>query len=140
MGVVYEYEGCRRSVAELSTMSGISPEVIRRRIKSGWSVEKAISTPVKEAPARTGKGESEAQFKVVFTVPVPEVFREMQPKLNKVYVATQHNLSKSKKSHRDFYTITLENGDDDIKSGTYVFEQGEDYIKIGLVKYDKVEK
>ena len=25
-------------------------------------------------------------------------------------------------------------------SGTYTFEQGEDYIKIGLVKYDKVEK
>ena len=37
-------------------------------------------------------------------------------------------------------TITLENDDDDIKSGTYVFEEGENYIKIGLVKYDKVEK
>ena len=37
-------------------------------------------------------------------------------------------------------TITLDSEDDDIKSGTFVFEEGEDYIKIGLAKYDKVEK
>lgn len=37
-------------------------------------------------------------------------------------------------------TITLDSEDDDIKSGTFIFEEGEDYIKIGLVKYNKVEK
>ena len=37
-------------------------------------------------------------------------------------------------------TITLESEDDDIKSGTFAFEEGEDYIKIGIVQYNKVEK
>ena len=34
-------------------------------------------------------------------------------------------------------TIELETEDDQIKSGTFAFEEGEDYIKIGLVKYNK---
>ena len=37
-------------------------------------------------------------------------------------------------------TITLESEDDEIKSGTYTFEEGEDYIKIAGIKYSKVEK
>lgn len=36
-------------------------------------------------------------------------------------------------------TITLDSEDDDIKSGTFTFEEGEDYIKIGLVEYKKVD-
>ena len=36
-------------------------------------------------------------------------------------------------------TITLDDEDDDIKSGTFAFEEGEDYIKIGLVKYELVD-
>ena len=108
MGVVYEYEGCMRSATELATISGINAEVIRRRLNSGWSVEKAISTPVKQMPARIEK--EEERFNVIFTEPVPEVFQELQPKLNKVYVATLHSTSHRKCSNRDFYTITLESG------------------------------
>jgi hypothetical protein len=37
-------------------------------------------------------------------------------------------------------TFNMENGDDAIKSETLTFEQGEDFIKIGLFKYNKVEK
>lgn len=37
-------------------------------------------------------------------------------------------------------TISLETEDDQIKSGTYAFEEGEDYIKIGIVQYNKVDK
>ena len=36
-------------------------------------------------------------------------------------------------------TIELEDDDDQIKSGTFTFEEGEDYIKIGLAKYEKVD-
>ena len=35
--------------------------------------------------------------------------------------------------------FTFETEDDDIKSGTFDFEQGEDYIKIGVVTYKKAE-
>ena len=34
-------------------------------------------------------------------------------------------------------TITLDSEDDDIKSGTFAFEEGDDYIKIGVVQYTK---
>ena len=34
-------------------------------------------------------------------------------------------------------TITLETEDDQIKSGTYTFEEGEDYIKIAGIQYNK---
>ena len=34
-------------------------------------------------------------------------------------------------------TITLESEDDEIKSGTYTFEEGEDYIKIAGIQYNK---
>ena len=34
-------------------------------------------------------------------------------------------------------TISLESEDDQIKSGTYTFEEGEDYIKIGGIQYTK---
>ena len=37
-------------------------------------------------------------------------------------------------------TFTYEADDDTVKSGTYSFEEGEDYIKIGGAQYKKVEK
>ena len=37
-------------------------------------------------------------------------------------------------------TFTFETADDDVKSGTYTFEEGEGYIKIAGVKYTKAEK
>ena len=37
-------------------------------------------------------------------------------------------------------TFTFETADDDIKSGTYSLEEGDGYIKIGGVQYNKAEK
>ena len=37
-------------------------------------------------------------------------------------------------------TFTYEADDDTVKSGTYSFEEGEDYIKINGIQYKKVEK
>ncbi len=41
----------------------------------------------------------------------------------------------------DKITLTFNNEEDDASSyeGTYTFEKGEDYIKIGVVKYTKVD-
>ncbi len=36
-------------------------------------------------------------------------------------------------------TFTFETADDDVKSGTYSFEEGEDYIKIAGIQYNKAE-
>jgi hypothetical protein len=38
-------------------------------------------------------------------------------------------------------TLTFDNEDDDVKSynGTFDFEEGEDYIKIGLITYTKAD-
>ena len=36
-------------------------------------------------------------------------------------------------------TITLDSEDEDVKSGTFTFEEGEDYIKIGIVEYTKID-
>ncbi len=36
--------------------------------------------------------------------------------------------------------FTYEKADDEIKSGTFAFEEGEDYIKIAGIQYNKVEK
>ena len=38
------------------------------------------------------------------------------------------------------FEITLDFEDEDIKDKTYTFEQGEDYIKIAGVQYNKVKK
>ena len=41
------YAGAMRSCAELSEIAGIRLATMYRRLKLGWSVEKAISTPVR---------------------------------------------------------------------------------------------
>lgn len=44
--LVFEFDGKKRSLKELSEISGIKPMTINSRIKKGWSVEKAINTPL----------------------------------------------------------------------------------------------
>jgi hypothetical protein len=46
----YFYEGRMRSCAELAELSGLNCQTLYMRLnKSGWSVERAISTPVRGA-------------------------------------------------------------------------------------------
>lgn len=44
---VIEYRGRTICLAEAAELAGISPELMRWRIKRGWSPEKAIETPVR---------------------------------------------------------------------------------------------
>jgi hypothetical protein len=41
-----EFQGQERTVAEWSTIVGIGLPVVRKRLNTGWSVERALSTPV----------------------------------------------------------------------------------------------
>ena len=46
--VVYEINGKAQTLAEWSVEVGIASDTIQRRIKLGWSLERAISTPVRK--------------------------------------------------------------------------------------------
>ena len=108
MRAKYEYKGKNYTATELSVISGLAADAIRRRINSGWSVEKAINTPLKKPAQKVVK--TEIRCKVMFLEPIPGVFESMQPKLNKVYIAKQCETTRKSKNNRDFCIITLENG------------------------------
>ena len=44
---VYEYQGERHTIAEWARISMMPESVIRGRVKNGWSMEKAIKTPIR---------------------------------------------------------------------------------------------
>lgn len=44
--LLFEFDGKKRSLKELSEISGIKPMTIYSRIRNRWSVEKAIKTPL----------------------------------------------------------------------------------------------
>ena len=41
-----EYTGDRKTVAEWARFTGISENVLYRRLQIGWSIERALNTPV----------------------------------------------------------------------------------------------
>lgn len=43
---VIEYDGKRLTIAQWSSETGIKPHTIRRRLELGWTIEKALKTPV----------------------------------------------------------------------------------------------
>jgi integrase len=43
----HEYEGRRISASELAEIAGISRKAMNERLRNGWSVERAMSTPVR---------------------------------------------------------------------------------------------
>ena len=52
---IYEFDGRRVSLKELSEMSGKDPRLISRRISRGWSVESAVSKPVQGTDSYEGR-------------------------------------------------------------------------------------
>lgn len=46
--VVYEYQGVELCISELAERVGLAPQVIAKRLDSGWSLERATSTPLGE--------------------------------------------------------------------------------------------
>lgn len=45
--VLYDYGGQSLTIRQLSEVSGIAEKTMRDRLKSGWSVERAVSQPVR---------------------------------------------------------------------------------------------
>lgn len=46
--VLVEYRGERKPLIEIAEKKGINIKTVKTRIKRGWSVEKALETPVKK--------------------------------------------------------------------------------------------
>ncbi len=46
--VILEYKGERKILTDWATEKGMSYDCLKSRIKRGWSIEKALETPVKE--------------------------------------------------------------------------------------------
>lgn len=51
--IILEYKGSQRTLKEWCKITGLSPELLRTRIKRGWEPERALTTPVQ----RKGKDE-----------------------------------------------------------------------------------
>lgn len=51
---LYEWNGAKYSLPELSRLAGVRVETLRKRIKSGWGVEASIAIPV--SPCNAGRG------------------------------------------------------------------------------------
>ena len=109
-GRVFEYQGKKVTVAELSRMSGVPAATIHNRLNYGWSIEAAISAPHKQGGSvrmpLLPEFENGNIVEVVFRQPVG-VYSHMRPKLNKRYIVTAHT---SLHNASPTYTITLENG------------------------------
>lgn len=112
MAQKYFYNGTYHSVSSLERLSGISRTTLTDRLQSGWPVELAIMTPpqknqVNDLPPEMYK---EGNIDIVFTEPIPGVFKEMQPTLNKVYAAEPHCPGHKQLKSKLYYIITLDNG------------------------------
>lgn len=108
----YCYNGEYYTVADLSRLTGLSISSLYNRLKSGWNVEDAVETPVEECCTQTLEERWRGKtLSILFHEPIPEVFSEMQPMLEKVYIAIPsiHNGGKEHGGKQHF-VITLDNG------------------------------
>lgn len=105
---IYEYQGVEYSISQLSRQFNIRRDILSRRLKSGWSVEKAVNTPTREMMKDFDKELIGKQIPVIFKSS-PPVLPEMQPILGKQYIATVCGTKETAHSHI-YYIITLENG------------------------------
>lgn len=107
---VFEYQGKRTTVAELSRMSGVPAATIHNRLNCGWSVDATISVPHKQGVVARmpllPEFENENIVEAVFRQAVG-VYEHMRPKLNKRYIVTAHA---KMNNASPTYTITLESG------------------------------
>ena len=107
----YVYNGNTYNLTELARVTGKPKSTLGYRLSSGMSVEEAVGCPNQNNTGWKPKTTNCLQFRVVFRCWIPGVFDRMQPRLNKVYVATQFiPEGVTGETNRVYYTIPLENG------------------------------
>lgn len=65
---IIEYQGRQETLAEWSRITGIPQHTLRRRIQYGWSVEKALTAPIRKWPSQVSSNPEPA---AVHTPPQP---------------------------------------------------------------------
>lgn len=107
----YTYRGNEYTLAALAALAGKSKSTLLYRLASGMTIEEAVDRPNQNSVRKRPVEEGRPQFRIVFQCWVPGVFDRMQPRLNKVYVATQFIPEGGcGETNREYYTIPLENG------------------------------
>lgn len=106
----YFYSGEKYSLRELSEMSGIGMNPLAMRLRRGWSVEKAVETPVAEPLGANSGIPKPNMVWICFDVPIGGVFESMQPKLHTPYLAEKSASVRKQCRFREYYIIRLENG------------------------------
>lgn len=58
------FKGKRRTLAECADMTGLSPNMIQKRLKRGWSVARALSTPSATTSTQWQRGSAHFKAKI----------------------------------------------------------------------------
>ena len=105
----YFYQGRYMTIDVLMQYSqGISMNTVLTRLQDGWDAEAALK-PQKPEGELDPKWHNK-DLVVSFAKTLGGVFPEMQPQLNKPYVAYYNRQTYSKHSAKHFFVIHLENG------------------------------
>ena len=107
----YFYNGKNYDISGICQISGKTEAIVRKRLKSGWSIEEIVETPIAETAVAIEECWRGKKLNVVFLQPILNVFAYMQPTLGKPYVALP---SLHSTGHcggcRQYFIVTLENG------------------------------
>lgn len=108
----WELYGTSFNADELASLSGLPPSVIAARLRDGWDVDAAVTTPVKQNLICQDAAKMYAcgTANIRFTEHISGVFQEMQPTLNKIYIAEPYCAGNNKQKAKIYFIITLENG------------------------------
>ena len=110
----WELDGQMYSLEELTNISKcqVPKRVLADRLKNGWDVKIALSTPAEPLMISRDAANlyASGSIAICFTADIPGVFQELQPELNKIYIAEPHCAGHTKQKAKLYYTITLENG------------------------------
>ena len=106
----YWYMDKQYTLQELSEIGNISISALRTRIKLGWDIEEAVTKPLEEKYATVDPQWRGKPLIVMFTSPLSSVKQNMQPRMNKEYIARPNQSRVSSGRSREYFIINLENG------------------------------
>lgn len=107
---LYKYQGQEMTAHALSKIAVVSETALRKRLRAGWDVEAAVTTPISENHAAVDPELFERDIMVEFTQHINSVKSEMQPTLNKVYRGRMYHGNTNLFRTKIFCVIHLDNG------------------------------
>lgn len=110
LSVRFSYLGKKYSLQELSEISGIKVSSLTTRLRRGWSVARAVETPVVQPLWSNSENANSDKVLIYFDEPIAGVFESMQPRLHTPYMAEKSSNCKRRFDFREYYIIHLENG------------------------------